>query len=126
MAAASQDRDRKNREMRRHGRLFAFLVTVAVSLTLTWMPVYSGDMTATAPGGQPVTRSVHATLIEINGMWRAMLFLGFPVIVSFAPVLVPRLRLIAAVVMLWFSLVSAFSVGMFYIPSAILLFWSKR
>jgi hypothetical protein len=111
-----------DQEMHRHGRLIAFLVTTAVSLMLTRIPLYSGE--TTAPDGQPVTRT--ATLIEVNGLGRSLAGLGFPVVLALAPLLFPRLHLVAAILMLLFALVSAFTIGMFYIPSALLLFWARR
>ena len=91
----------------------SFLLAMAAAVFLLVWPVYSGF------GSEGVT---HATLVQVNGEW-AIIAVMFPVLVAFVPVLVPKqvVRIIAAFVMGGFALISGFSIGLFYLPAAVLM-----
>ena len=67
-------------------------------------------------------RPTHATLQQINGWW-AVVPVMFPVVVAPVPVVVRRqwVRIVAAIVMGAFVLISGFSIGMFYLPAGVLM-----
>lgn len=92
-----------------HGKLISFGVTVAVSLLFLIAPVYS---------------SGH-TLVEINGP-RVFGILAVPVLIALGPVACRWLTIPAALAMLAFSLIAGFSIGLFYLPIAVLLVWPER
>jgi hypothetical protein len=105
--------------------LTAISVILAVAASVFWLiiPAYTGartDVTG-SPSGAPrvqVSRT-HATLIEVNGS-RVILALVFPVLVALTPLLFPHrsLRIGAEAVLGAFAIVSGFSIGLFYLPSA--------
>jgi hypothetical protein len=86
------------------------LASVAAVFLLVW-PVYSGF------NGRHAT---HATLLQVNGP-RVILPVLFPVFLAFPPLVFRKqaLRIVAAAVMLAFSFVSGFTIGLFYVPAAI-------
>jgi hypothetical protein len=86
------------------------LASTASTFLLVW-PVYSGF------DGRSTT---HATLLQVNGTW-AILPVLFPVCLALLPLVFRKqaLRITAAVVMLAFSFISGFTIGMFYVPAAI-------
>ena len=92
-----------------HARLIGFLATLTVSLLLLVAPVYSGS----------------ETLIQVNGT-RVVLVLAVPVLIAIAPLAFRRLKIPAAIAMFAFSVIGGFSIGLFYIPSTVLLFWPER
>lgn len=109
-----------------HGRLVAFLVTLTVSAAWLVLPVYSGGSVTTRPGGQKVvTEGLRTGLVQVNGPW-VILLLALPACVTLLPLFFPRLRVSAAIALLTFSLLGAASVGLFYIPSAVLLLLPER
>lgn len=86
------------------------LASAAATFLVVW-PVYS------AFDGRNTT---HATLMQVNGSW-AILPVLFPVFLAFMPLVFRKqaLRTMAAVVMLAFSFISGFTIGLFYVPAAI-------
>lgn len=92
-----------------HGRLIGFAVTVAVSLSLVMAPVYSSGR----------------TLVEVNGP-KVFGVLAIPAVISLCALAFRRLTIPAAVAMLAFSLIAGFSIGLFYLPIAVLLVWPER
>ncbi len=95
--------------MRPSGRLLSFAITVVVSVLLVIAPVYSSGR----------------TLVEINGP-RVFGVLGIPVVIALGPLAFRQLRFPAAVAMGAFALLAGFSIGLFYLPSAVLLAWPER
>jgi hypothetical protein len=87
----------------------SLLTTAIISLLLLMLPVYSGGR----------------TLLEVNGP-RIWGILAIPMVIAMAPLIFPRLKISAAVAMFAFALVAGFSIGLFYLPAAILLAWPKR
>ena len=86
------------------------LASAAGAFLLVW-PLYSGF------NGRNTT---HATLLQVNGS-RAILPVLFPVFLALLPLVFRKqaLRITAAVVMLAFSFISGFTIGLFYVPAAI-------
>lgn len=92
-----------------HSRRIAFVVTSVVSLVLLIAPVYRTG----------------ATLIELNGL-NVIGILAVPVLICLGPLANRRLRSAGAAAMFGFVLLSGFSIGLFYLPSAFLLLWPDR
>jgi hypothetical protein len=92
-----------------HGRLIAFLVTAVVSLLLLILPVYNNGR----------------TLFNVNGNL-AFAALSIPVMIALAPLVFDRLRITAAIAMSAFVMIAGYSIGLFYLPSAVLLIWPER
>ncbi len=84
----------------------SFVLAVACSAMLYFVPFYS---------------SGH-TLIQVSGRM-VLIALAVPVLASLAPVLFARfaVRVGSAAILGLFALLGGFSIGMFYIPSAVLL-----
>lgn len=88
---------------------------VAESTTFTFWPTGSGG---------PVSTRSETTLLEAEG-WSALVPVLIPVILSAAPLLLDGTRyaaparLLAAALLLGFIVVAGFSIGLFYLPSAV-------
>jgi hypothetical protein len=95
--------------MRPNNRQLSFAITLAVSLVLVIAPVYSSGR----------------TLVEVNGP-RVFGVLGIPVVIALGPLVVRRLRIPAAVAMGAFVVLAGLSIGLFYLPSTVLLAWPER
>jgi hypothetical protein len=87
----------------------SLLAAAVVSLLLLVMPVYSNGR----------------TLLRVNGP-RVFGVLAIPVVIATVPLIFPKLRVTAAVVMFVFVLIGGFSIGLFYGPSVVLLAWPER
>jgi len=92
-----------------YGRLIGFLVTAVVSILLLILPVYSN--------GQ--------TLFNVNGN---IVFgvLTIPVVIALTPLAFDRSKITAAIAMSAFVMIAGYSIGLFYLPSAVLLIWPER
>ncbi|MXY47560.1 MAG: hypothetical protein F4Y44_11420 [Chloroflexi bacterium] len=99
----------------------------AATLFFIFWPVYSG---VSVRAGESGVGSVSGkTLIEVNGLWAALLivlpiiFTAIALIASFPSVAHPRLMLTlrwtAFALLLTFCAVSSLSIGLFYLPAAI-------
>jgi hypothetical protein len=88
------------------------LASAAAVFLLVW-PVYSGF-----DGERPT----HSTLLHVNGPW-VIVPVIFPALVAFVPLVFPGKwsRILAAVLVGAFALISGFSIGMFYLPAAIVM-----
>src|ERR1700730_14865581 len=92
-----------------HGRFISLAITAVVSLLILTAPVYSS--------GQ--------TLIKVNGP-RIFGILAIPIVIALGPLVFPRLKIPAAIAMLVFALMGGFSIGLFYLPAAVVLAWPER
>jgi len=105
--------------------LAGVLMGVVAGLFLVFSPVYQGvSETATSSGGV-VSGTYGATLLEQNGAW-VLLLLCLPVTVAAIGLVgaARRNRLLVwapAAVLLGFSLLAGFSIGLFYVPAAVAL-----
>lgn len=87
--------------------IVAFAWTVAASMGLLLLPIYSNG----------------STLVAVNGA-TAFASVGIPVLVSAAPLFFSRkTRIPAGATMLAFAVIAGLSVGLFYTPSAVMLLW---
>lgn len=107
----------------------AFLLTMAVSAALLFLPLAASAGAGTSmEAGQPagtVETMDRESLLEVAG-WGAAALLLIPVAVAAAPLVTPRRArrpvAIASASVLGISVIlGAASVGLFYLPSAILL-----
>lgn len=97
--------------------MIAVLLAGVASLALAFLPLVSTD---SAPGG-----SGRQSLVAQEG-WAVALALAVPVLVAAAPLLAPAryrrwVTIGSAVLLTAGALISAASVGLFYLPSAALL-----
>ncbi len=99
--------------MKKRLTAISFGLALAAAIFLLVWPVYTGF---------DGTRETHATLLEING-WGAIAAVGFPVVLALLPLIFPRqaIRIIAAVIMGGFSIIAGFTIGLFYLPSALVM-----
>jgi hypothetical protein len=115
--------------------LMALSLSVAAALYLLLASSYSGSVLTTFQDSTGLsyatTREVRQTLLEVNG-WSALGPILFPVAVC-AAVLATRAsgcyrvaRLIGAVILLAFTVVAGFSIGLFYAPSAVAMLLAVR
>lgn len=110
--------------------LMAAALAMAASLLLLWLPVYQRAAQATSLeplGARAGARSgTHATLLEMNGPW-AVVVLLIPIAVATGPLLLLRsvpwraAVFVSAVLLSSLVVLSGFSVGVFYGPSALAL-----
>ncbi len=109
------------------GASASFTTALVVSVALLFVPVYAGTtQTKTLPSrGGVVGNSArfHRTLLQVNGE-RALLPLAVPVVVAMLPLLFWRSRWRAVVeagaatLLVAFTVIAGFSIGLFYLPSA--------
>ena len=96
----------------------AFVASVLGALIAAFAPTYSGCSTSSS-GAESCS---HATGFAVNGSW-ILVVVSVPVLVALVPVLVRRrpVRIVSAV-LLWIGcVVGMLSVGMFFVPAAILM-----
>ena len=88
------------------------LATAAAIYLLVW-PVYSGSV-----GGRPT----RATALEVNGLY-ALIPISFPVLITLIPLLLRKqwARITSAIVLGAFAVIAGFSIGLFYLPAAIVM-----
>ena len=91
----------------------SFGLAAAAAVFLLVGPVYSGF------DGE---RSTHKTLMEVNGVW-AVIPVMIPVLIATVPLIFRKqaVRVIAAILMGAFALVSGFSIGLFYLPAGVFM-----
>ncbi len=101
----------------------ALAVTLAVTLLLIVMPVYQGRETRREAGTGPARiTSTSGSLIAVNGAARTLLMLAVPVVLTIIPVVSRKTTTLSASALLLFALVTGASLGLWYIPSALILF----
>ena len=95
--------------------MLALAAAIAATIWCLLAPLYTVKSSESPIEG-------HATLLEVNGA-RAIPALALPVLLAGIPVLFPKRGLCgaAALMLLAFSILGGFSVGLFYLPSAALL-----
>lgn len=100
--------------------LISLFLALAASCLLLVMPTYNGETHSTdAKGHMTVTRT-QATLLQVNGR-SALISLGIPVLIALIPVLIPKrgVSIGAAILLSVFAILGGFTIGLFYVPSAI-------
>lgn len=98
--------------------VIAFLAAVLGALIVVFAPLYTGCTSRS--GGTEVCG--HASAYTVNGSW-IFVVVSVPVLVALIPVLVRRRwARIVSVVLLWLGcLVGLLSVGIFFVPAALLM-----
>ena len=88
------------------------LALAAAIFLLVW-PAYSGF------NGSRPTR---ATLLEVNGQY-ALIPVMFPVLTALIALLLRKqwVRIVATILLSGFALIGGFTIGLFYLPAAILM-----
>ena len=111
--------------MSRSAHWFAIAWTVLVSAFLLFGPVYSGRSTTPGTDGTMVESTEPGrSLLEVNGP-RALIAVAFPLAFVLVPLLArdPTLRrqlgIFSVILLVALVLIGGFSIGLFYLPSAI-------
>jgi hypothetical protein len=88
------------------------LALAAATFLVVW-PTYSGSN-----GSRPA----HATLLQVNGPY-ALIPVMFPVLTTLIALLLRKqgVRIAATILISGFALIGGFSIGLFYLPAAILM-----
>jgi hypothetical protein len=120
--------------LNRYAHWFAIAWTVLVTAFLLFGPIYPGD-SSVGPDGTVASLESRRTLWQVNG-FRALVALAFPLMFVAAPLMVKdavwrRHTLIFATILMWgLVLLGGFSIGLFYMPTALamllLVLTSKR
>ena len=117
--------------------LISFLLAVLASVSSLVAPAYTGltvreisvnrESSSPPQTATPVHPVRHATPAEVNGPG-AYFWLAIPVAVAGLPLLLRSraVRILSAVLITGWVLIAAASVGLFYIPSAVMMVWSAR
>ena len=109
----------------------ALVLSVLAVVYLLLVPVYSGVSISQDSTGMTGTATTSATLIEVNGGF-ALLPVLFPVAICAGTLALRNTRIaraaraVAAVVLLAFSVVAGFSIGLFYLPAAFAMVVAAR
>jgi hypothetical protein len=87
----------------------SFGIALAVSSLLLVVPSYTTEWGS-------------ATMLDVNGL-SVLIPLAVPVLIALTPVVFPKrsLRALAAIALGGFCLIGGFSIGLFYIPSAVIM-----
>src|ERR1700674_1501187 len=117
--------------------LISFLLAVLASVSNLVAPAYTGLTVREIPVNResssppqtetPVHPARHATLAEVNGPGTYFL-LTIPMAVAGLPLLVRSraVRILSAVLITGWGLIASASIGLFYVPSAVMMVWSAR
>jgi hypothetical protein len=91
----------------------AFGLALVAAIFLAVWPTYSGFN-----GSQPT----RATLLQVNGPY-ALIPVMFPVLTTLIALLLRRqwVRIVATILISGFALIAGFTIGLFYLPAAILM-----
>lgn len=107
----------------------AHIFAWAATLFFLFWPIYSGVSVSAGPGESGTTSVSGKTLIEVNGLWSALLIV-LPIIVTAIgliatlpgtarPRIMLTLRWTSFTFMLLFCVAGIYSIGIFYLPAAI-------
>ncbi len=102
-------------------RLVAFLLAVAASAAVWILPLGQVSETRTFGNGPTVTRQYRTNVFQHRNGAVVVLVSFIPILLTLAPLAKRRLRVPAGILLLAFSLLGGGSIGLFYLPSAILL-----
>ena len=115
--------------------LISFFLALLASVWGLMAPAYTGRTAREIPANQessspsqtetPVHPVQRTTLAEANGP-RTYLLLAIPVIVAGMPLIFRSraVRMLSAVLLLGWVAIGVASIGLFYIPSAVVMVWS--
>ena len=116
--------------------LISFLLAVLASVSSLVAPAYTGltvreipvnGESSSPPQTETPVHPVHATLAEVNGPGTYFL-LTIPVAVAGLPLLVRSraVRILSAVLITGWVVIGAASIGLFYVPSAVMMVCSAH
>ena len=98
------------------------LWVVSITAVLLSVPLYQRNRTSDDRAGGGTIRSAdHLTLIEVNGGGRTAAVLLLPLAISVIPLISARRALIAGLAMGAFAVWAGASVGLWYLPGAVVL-----
>jgi hypothetical protein len=108
--------------------LAVFLLAIIGALVAAFAPTgqgieESGSISSSLSGPiQTVVRTYRVSMFQTNGAW-VLVVVSVPVLVALMPVVMRRKNVaIVSAALLWIGcIVGAFSVGMFFIPAAVLM-----
>ncbi len=102
--------------------LAAFLVAAVGALIAAFAPTGTLSESTGSSNGTFTTHSSSVSMFQVNGAW-VLVVVAVPVLVALVPVLVHhRAARIVSAVLLWIGCVlGMLSVGMFFVPAAILM-----
>jgi hypothetical protein len=106
--------------------LMALVTTVIAGLVLLLVDTYSGETCMVTPEGVSECHEQSATLAEINGAW-VLGYLAIPVFLTATTLALVHshksrtMEWIFAAALLLLCVIAIFSIGLFYLPSALLL-----
>ena len=105
----------------------AFLITAAATLYVLNLPVYKGIETVHTESGT-TTIETTKTVAEANGPWVVYLLIGLtlisgvPLFIAFTrPTLLRLVMWVSMLLLMAFSILGAFTIGLAFLPGAILL-----
>ncbi len=107
-------------------RVLGLLLATAASVYVWYAPMYSGHMTSTSADGQRVEGDFQRRLPEVNGAARTLVVISVPVAIAIMPLIAVRLKIASAIVLLVLSFLGGMSIGLFYLPAALVLFVPER
>jgi hypothetical protein len=94
-------------------KIAAFIWCLLTSIFWLVIPAYVSGITAE-----------RKTLLDVNGP-RVFILLAIPVVVATAPLFIEKFRAPCAVLLAIFAFLSGASIGLYYWPSVVLLFWPR-
>ena len=99
--------------------LAAFVVAVLGAAVAAFAPL-GRSCGVSMPGGQ--AGCVGQSIFETDGSW-VLVVVSVPVLISLLPMMVPRraARVVAAVLLWACCVIGIFSVGMFFVPAAVVM-----
>jgi hypothetical protein len=100
----------------------SFLAALMAGAVCVFAPLGQASESQMSAGGVEITRSHSVSLFSTNGAW-VLVVVAVPVLIALAGALIPaRAARIVSTVLLWaFCLVGLMSVGLFFIPAAVLM-----
>jgi hypothetical protein len=103
--------------------LASFIVATVAALVVAFAPLGTACSFSATPGGPPgeeVCR--HVSIFSNDGSW-VLVVVAVPVLIALIPVLLRhRVARVVAAAFLWvFSIVGLMSVGLFFVPAAVLM-----
>ncbi len=98
----------------------SFGLALAAVIILLLVPAYSGVRETHYANGAHSHVTTRATMVQINGSW-VLLPMLFPVLVAVVPLIArtQAARVASTIVLFGFVVVAGFSIGLFYLPTAL-------
>ncbi len=102
--------------------VWSFLAAVVAAAVTAFAPLGQVTEGHGIPGGVEVTRSYRVSEFSNQGAW-VLVVVAVPVLIALAGALIPAraARIISAVLLWAFCVLGLLSVGLFFVPSAVLM-----